>query len=59
MDSLILLNVVRGTGFYTINKKTINFIEETKNISRSTTYRYLRKEGVDVKGFKKQNKQNY
>jgi len=34
-------------------KKTINFIEETQNISRSTIYRYLRREGVVIKGFKK------
>jgi predicted DNA-binding transcriptional regulator AlpA len=27
--------------------------EETQNISRSTIYRYLRKEGVAVNGFKK------
>jgi len=32
-------------------KNTINFIEETQNISRSTIYRYLRKEGIEVKGF--------
>jgi DNA invertase Pin-like site-specific DNA recombinase len=34
-------------------QETINFIEETQNISRSTIYRYLRKEGVEIKGFKK------
>jgi len=34
-------------------KETINFIEETQSISRSTIYRYLRNEGVEVKGFKK------
>ena len=34
-------------------KETINFIEETQNISRSTIYRYLRKEGIEVKGFTK------
>ena len=37
-------------------KNTINFIEETQNISRSTIYRYLRKEGVDVNGFTKRKK---
>jgi len=34
-------------------RNTINFIEETQNVSRSTIYRYLRKEGMEVKGFKK------
>ena len=34
-------------------KESINFIEETQNISRSTIYQYLRKEGVEIKGFKK------
>ena len=34
-------------------KETIDFIEETQNISRSTIYRYLRKEGVKVNGFTK------
>jgi DNA invertase Pin-like site-specific DNA recombinase len=34
-------------------KNTINFIEDNLNISRSTIYQYLRKEGVMVKGFKK------
>ena len=34
-------------------KESINFIEETQNISRSTIYQYLRKEGVKVNGFKK------
>jgi DNA invertase Pin-like site-specific DNA recombinase len=34
-------------------KESINFIEETQNISRSTIYQYLRKEGVVIKGFKK------
>ena len=37
-------------------KETINFIEETQNISRSTIYRYLRKEGVKVNGFTKRKK---
>jgi len=37
-------------------KNTITFIEETQSISRSTIYRYLRKEGVDVKGFTKSKK---
>jgi DNA invertase Pin-like site-specific DNA recombinase len=37
-------------------KETINFIEETQNISRSTIYRYLRKEGIEVKGFIKTKK---
>jgi DNA invertase Pin-like site-specific DNA recombinase len=37
-------------------KETINFIEETQNISRSTIYRYLRKEGVTVNGFTKRKK---
>jgi len=32
-------------------KNSISFIEETQNISRSTIYRYLRKEGIEVKGF--------
>jgi len=34
-------------------KNSINFIEETQNISRSTIYQYLRNEGVVIKGFKK------
>jgi len=34
-------------------KNSINFIEDNLNISRSTIYQYLRKEGVMVKGFKK------
>lgn len=34
-------------------KESINFIEETQNISRSTIYQYLRREGVVIKGFKK------
>ena len=34
-------------------KNSINFIEDNLNISRSTIYQYLRKEGVTVKGFKK------
>ena len=34
-------------------KESINFIEETQNVSRSTIYQYLRKEGVTVNGFKK------
>ena len=34
-------------------KNTINFIEDNLNISRSTIYQYLRKEGVKVNGFKK------
>jgi len=34
-------------------KSTINFIEDNLNISRSTIYQYLRKEGIKVKGFKK------
>jgi len=34
-------------------KESINFIEEIQNISRSTIYQYLRKEGVKVNGFKK------
>jgi DNA invertase Pin-like site-specific DNA recombinase len=37
-------------------KETIDFIEETQNISRSTIYRYLRKEGVKVNGFTKRKK---
>ena len=37
-------------------KETIDFIEETQNISRSTIYRYLRKEGVTVNGFTKRKK---
>jgi Site-specific recombinases, DNA invertase Pin homologs len=34
-------------------KESINFIEETQNISRSTIYQYLRREGVVIKGFNK------
>jgi DNA invertase Pin-like site-specific DNA recombinase len=34
-------------------KNTINFIEDNLNISRSTIYQYLRKEGVQVNGFTK------
>jgi predicted transcriptional regulator YheO len=34
-------------------KNTINFIEDNLNISRSTIYQYLRKEGVKVNGFTK------
>jgi len=34
-------------------KESINFIEDNLNISRSTIYQYLRKEGVKVNGFKK------
>jgi len=34
-------------------KESINFIEGTQNISRSTIYQYLRREGVVIKGFKK------
>ena len=34
-------------------KNTINFIEDDLNISRSTIYQYLRKEGVAVNGFTK------
>ena len=34
-------------------KNTINFIEDSLNISRSTIYQYLRKEGVKVNGFTK------
>ena len=34
-------------------KESINFIAETQNISRSTIYQYLRREGVVIKGFKK------
>jgi DNA invertase Pin-like site-specific DNA recombinase len=34
-------------------KNTINFIEDNLNISRSTIYQYLRKEGVIVNGFTK------
>jgi DNA invertase Pin-like site-specific DNA recombinase len=34
-------------------KNSINFIEDNLNISRSTIYQYLRKEGVMVNGFKK------
>jgi DNA invertase Pin-like site-specific DNA recombinase len=34
-------------------KNPISFIEKTLNISRSTIYQYLRREGVDIKGFKK------
>lgn len=34
-------------------KNTINFIEDNLNISRSTIYQYLRKEGVTVNGFSK------
>jgi len=34
-------------------RNSISFIEETQNISRSTIYQYLRKEGVEVKGFTK------
>jgi DNA invertase Pin-like site-specific DNA recombinase len=34
-------------------KESINFIEETQNISRSTIYQYLRKEGVVINGFRK------
>jgi DNA invertase Pin-like site-specific DNA recombinase len=34
-------------------KETINFIEETQKISRSTIYRYLRNEGVKVNSFTK------
>jgi DNA invertase Pin-like site-specific DNA recombinase len=34
-------------------KESINFIENNLNISRSTIYQYLRKEGVPVKGFMK------
>ena len=34
-------------------KESISFIEETLNISRSTIYQYLRREGVVIKGFKK------
>jgi DNA invertase Pin-like site-specific DNA recombinase len=37
-------------------KETINFIEETQHISRSTIYQYLRKEGVKVNGFTKRKK---
>jgi helix-turn-helix resolvase-like protein len=41
-------------------KNSITFIEETQNISRSTIYRYLRKEGIEVKGFIKiKNKKKY
>jgi transcriptional regulator of acetoin/glycerol metabolism len=34
-------------------KNSINFIEDNLNISRSTIYQYLRKEGVKVNGFTK------
>jgi DNA invertase Pin-like site-specific DNA recombinase len=34
-------------------KNPISFIEKTLNISRSTIYQYLRREGVVIKGFKK------
>jgi DNA invertase Pin-like site-specific DNA recombinase len=34
-------------------KNTINFIEDNLNISRSTIYQYLRKEGVKINGFTK------
>jgi len=34
-------------------KNSINFIEDNLNISRSTIYQYLRREGVVIKGFKK------
>jgi len=34
-------------------KESINFIEETQNLSRSIIYPYLIKESVEVKGFKK------
>jgi DNA invertase Pin-like site-specific DNA recombinase len=34
-------------------KNSINFIEDNLNISRSTIYQYLRREGVMDKGFKK------
>ena len=37
-------------------KNSINFIEETQNISRSTIYRYLRNEGIEVNGFTKRKK---
>ena len=33
-------------------KYSMNFIEETQNISRSTIYQYIRREGVVIKGFK-------
>ena len=39
-------------------KESINFIEETQNVSRSTIYQYLRKEGVTVNGFKKKKNNN-
>ncbi|MDO9633433.1 MAG: recombinase family protein [Paludibacter sp.] len=35
------------------DKNSISFIEKTLNISRSTIYQYLRREGVVIKGFKK------
>ena len=34
-------------------KNSISFIEDNLNISRSTIYQYLRREGVVIKGFKK------
>jgi predicted DNA-binding protein YlxM (UPF0122 family) len=36
-----------------IKKNSINFIEDNLNISRSTIYQYLGKEGEMVNGFKK------